>query len=158
MYMNITENGETMDTITEFNSLSQLILEGKPGDYFHDLPESGDRSIETYVLTRSFVAEGDSTMHDAGNTVGIFDKLTTRHHGKSELYGRPSYCYTSIIGTHQAETAEGSISVRHIFSMNPEEPDTLVDRVSAKRYGRKRMLDLYASVSAEYRFPALTAN
>ncbi len=140
--------------MTEYPTLSQLILEGQPGDYFHDMPTGPDRSISTYVLRKSFVVEEDYAVHDKGSTVGYFDQLTTRHHGKSELYGRPSYMYVTTVGEHEAATEQNSVFVRHLFSMGT--PVDVIDSAPAKRYGRKRMLDLHDANLADRRFPSLT--
>lgn len=120
-------------------SLTSIILEGKPGDWFHDLPEGKDRSVETFILRSSEVLQSGI---DEGSTRAFFEKIRTRHHGKAELYGHPEYQYRTTQTTHQAETEEDSVFIRHVFSMG--EPVRAVGPPEeAKRYSRPKLLTLH---------------
>lgn len=120
-------------------SLPSLILTGSPGDWYHDLPEKGDRSVETLILRHTEIIEDGP---DEGATRAHFEQIRTRHHGRAELYGYPEYQYRTTQTAHSAETEEGSPFIRHIFSMGGQ-VRAVGPRIEAKRYSRPKLLEIH---------------
>lgn len=139
----------------KFDSFADLILHGELGDFHHDLPKDKERSVTTYVLRDKKLVTDPKSAHTVGSTAALFHKMSTTHHGKSELYGYPSYCYRTIYSEHEAATEPDSIFVRHLFSMRSGSQSVMVGWESAKRYGRKKLLDFHARELAAYGYPAL---
>lgn len=139
----------------KFDSFADLILHGELGDFHHDLPKDKERSVTTYVLRDKKLVTDPKSAHTVGSTAALFYELRTQHHGKSELYGRMSYCYTTIDGEHEAATEPDSIFVRHLFSMSNTDHRVLTRKEEAKRYGRKKLLEIHAEELAANGYPAL---
>lgn len=98
--------------------------------------EHGERDI-TY---RWLLERHDTERHGRPTVTTIHLSLQCLHHGRSQIMGRPEYCYTATLNREETEEADGmTVRTFHIGGPGYRTPVQVHAEGNAKRFSAKRL-------------------